>query len=392
MVLDHRRRLPPRPARRRARGAGRLGARRHRARRTWPTGSRATSPTASASWSACPGRWRRDPKLILLDEPAAGLDTTESQVLGSHLREFLTPDITVFLIDHDMGLVLNVCDYIYVLDFGRIIAQGTPAEVRANPAVIGAYLGESAGEAQAQEGVDIGHSPSRRLIRSTPTERHRMIETRAHRREGAVRRLRRRCPWCAISTLTSSPARWWRCSARTGRARPPRCSRSRASCARSAATIQVLGEPVLGGRAYKVARRGLAHVAEDRSLFFDLTVYENIRLGLHGPAERAGRGLRPGHAHVPRRSAPLKHAPGRPAVGRRAADAGHGPGAGLQAQGPARRRDEPRPRSDHRGAHAPGGAAHRRRDRHRRPHRRAARPHGPRRRRPGLRPQPRQAR
>ena len=85
----HRRRLPPRPRRRRARGAGRLGARRHRARRASPTGSRATSPTASASWSASPGRWRRRPKLILLDEPAAGLDTAESQMLGSHLRQFL---------------------------------------------------------------------------------------------------------------------------------------------------------------------------------------------------------------------------------------------------------------------------------------------------------------
>jgi branched-chain amino acid transport system ATP-binding protein len=98
------------------------------------------------------------PKLILLDEPAAGLDTTESQVLGNHLRQFLNRDITVFLIDHDMGLVLNVCDYIYVLDFGRIIAHGTPAEVRANPAVIGAYLGESAGEEQAREGSEFGHA------------------------------------------------------------------------------------------------------------------------------------------------------------------------------------------------------------------------------------------
>ena len=93
------------------------------------------------------------PKLVLLDEPAAGLDTAESQLLGNHLRDFLERDITVFLIDHDMGLVLNVCDYIYVLDFGRIIAQGTPAEIRSNPAVISAYLGESAGEMQAQEGV-----------------------------------------------------------------------------------------------------------------------------------------------------------------------------------------------------------------------------------------------
>lgn len=95
------------------------------------------------------------PKLVLLDEPAAGLDTAESQLLGGHLRDFLDQDISVFLIDHDMGLVLNVCDYIYVLDFGRIIAHGTPNDIRNDPAVIAAYLGESAGEAQAREGAAV---------------------------------------------------------------------------------------------------------------------------------------------------------------------------------------------------------------------------------------------
>ena len=95
------------------------------------------------------------PKLILLDEPAAGLDTVESQILGGHLREFLNHSMSVFLIDHDMGLVLSVCDYIYVLDFGKIIAAGTPAQIRESSAVKAAYLGEQAGEIQAQEGERI---------------------------------------------------------------------------------------------------------------------------------------------------------------------------------------------------------------------------------------------
>jgi branched-chain amino acid transport system ATP-binding protein len=84
------------------------------------------------------------PKLLLLDEPAAGLDTQESMQLGEQLRSLVGGGRSLFLIDHDMGLVLNVCDYIYVLDFGAIIAEGTPAQIRTNRAVIDAYLGESA--------------------------------------------------------------------------------------------------------------------------------------------------------------------------------------------------------------------------------------------------------
>ncbi|MBI29865.1 MAG: ABC transporter ATP-binding protein [Actinobacteria bacterium] len=95
------------------------------------------------------------PNLVLLDEPAAGLDTAESNALGGHLRGLLDHDVTVFLIDHDMGLVLSVCDYIYVMDFGKIIAAGTPEEVRTNPEVVAAYLGEEAGEAQARSAEEL---------------------------------------------------------------------------------------------------------------------------------------------------------------------------------------------------------------------------------------------
>ena len=78
----------------------------------------------------------------MLDEPAAGLDTREGEKFGSKLLEIADQGMAVFLIDHDMGLVLNVCDYIYVLDFGNVIAEGTPSEIRSNVEVIGAYLGQ----------------------------------------------------------------------------------------------------------------------------------------------------------------------------------------------------------------------------------------------------------
>ena len=84
------------------------------------------------------------PKIILLDEPAAGLNHTETGEIEELVRKVAQSGITVVLVEHDMKLVMNLSDHILVLDYGKKLAEGTAAEVRANPDVIAAYLGAAA--------------------------------------------------------------------------------------------------------------------------------------------------------------------------------------------------------------------------------------------------------
>lgn len=82
-----------------------------------------------------------EPKVILLDEPAAGLNAVETAALEDLIRKIADQGTTVMLVEHDMKLVMGISDRLLVLNYGRVLAEGTPEEIRQNPDVIAAYLG-----------------------------------------------------------------------------------------------------------------------------------------------------------------------------------------------------------------------------------------------------------
>lgn len=82
------------------------------------------------------------PRVLLLDEPAAGLNLVETRSLSSALKKLRSPELVLVVVEHDMDLIMEVCDSIYVLNVGRLLASGNPEQIRANPEVVRVYLGD----------------------------------------------------------------------------------------------------------------------------------------------------------------------------------------------------------------------------------------------------------
>ena len=108
-------------------------------------------PTGTARLLELARALASEPTLLLLDEPSSGLDESETDDFGDLLRELAGEGRAVLMVEHDMDLVMTVCDEIHVLDFGRVIASGSPSEIRANRRVQEAYLGQADDEDPVEE-------------------------------------------------------------------------------------------------------------------------------------------------------------------------------------------------------------------------------------------------
>ncbi len=230
------------------------------------------------------------PKLLLLDEPAAGLDAQESADLGHQLREVVDQGIPMLLVDHDMGLVLGISDQLVVVESGRVIGRGTPTEIRENPRVVEAYLGatDRLGRTDRHRTRPAGERP----MNAEPVL---AIEGLTAGYDGApvLRNLDLHVGAGEVVALLgpNGAGKTTTLRAISGIVRP------------LAGTIRLAGEDLARRSPAARARLGIAHMPEGRGVFFGLTVAEHFRLGAPGERLDTERRLRVlPRARPPRRS------------------------------------------------------------------------------------------
>jgi branched-chain amino acid transport system ATP-binding protein len=226
------------------------------------------------------------PTVLLLDEPAAGLDRAAREELGRRLRALAGGGVAVLLVDHDLSLVLGVCDTVHVLDRGRVVATGSPDALRADPNVQAAYLGAGAGTAEAGAGTaEAGAGTAEAGAPATPAASRPSEGPPALAVDGLV------AGYGGVEVVrdVSLAVRAGEIVALLGRNGAGKSTTLLAvtgAVRRTGGTVAVAGVAVPPGRPHALARRGVASVPQERSLFTQLSVAENLRLAVR-PGRRS---------------------------------------------------------------------------------------------------------
>ena len=203
------------------------------------------------------------PRLLLLDEPAAGLDATETARLGELLRAVRERfHVSMLLVDHDMSLVMRVCDYVYVLDFGKMLAKGQPASIRSDPKVIAAYLGEESKELAG----DV------ETLAATRRDEAPLLEVEGLAAGyGGLEVIR-------DVDLIVRPGEVVACIGANGAGKTTTLRAISGMIHPRAGRITFAGKKIAGSSPEGIARLGLIHIPEGRGLFPTISVEDTLRL------------------------------------------------------------------------------------------------------------------
>ena len=204
------------------------------------------------------------PSLLLLDEPAAGLDARETAHLGDLLRTIRERfHVSMLLVDHDMSLVMRVCDYVYVLDFGKVLVKGSPAAIRNDKKVIAAYLGEESKHLAATSEV---------VVPAAGRQHEPLLEVRQLAAGyGGLEVIRN-------IDLSVRPGEVVACIGANGAGKTTTLRAISGMIRPRAGRVKLAGRDVTGSSPERIARLGLAHIPEGRGLFPRLSVEDTLKL------------------------------------------------------------------------------------------------------------------
>ncbi len=224
--------------------------------------------------------------MLLLDEPSSGLNESETQELGALLRDLAGDGLAVLLVEHDMNFVMGTCDHIHVLDFGRLIGDGSPTEIQANPDVRAAYLG-SKDHGAAPDGGKAEDAPERDLPLVTATDsRDEKQAVPASPASDALALRHVRAGYGIIDVLRDvdlavPSGTVFALLGPNGSGKSTTLRVASGLQKPTGGTVHFLGKDVTGTNADAMARNGVCMVPERRGIFPNLTVTENLRMATH---------------------------------------------------------------------------------------------------------------